>query len=122
MALIMSWQFRGWPASWSTLAAASKALSLPALTASSEVFGAAALVGPVFLAFGFLVRCATPAGALRLVQRSWPPVGASAPAAALAAFGAAGTSLTSVAWVVLDLLLAISDLLNGLVMRPRRPL
>src|SRR5438046_4879598 len=108
MAWIICWQFMGWPASRSTLAAASRALSF-LVWAASWVFEVAALVVPVFLALGCLVRWATPSAALRLVQRSLVPVaGASAPAAAFAPAGPAGTP--SVDSVVLVFLLAMSGL------------
>src|SRR5438309_2061603 len=106
MAWIRSWQFMGWPDSWSTLAAASKALSL--LAASSLVLESV-LAWAAFLVLGFLVRWATPGAAWRLVQRSLVPVaGASAPAASFTAAGTAGTPLTSVGLLVLAFLLAMS--------------
>src|ERR1700690_1786728 len=40
MAAIISWQFMGWPASWSTLAAASRALSLLSWNAAFFAWGA----------------------------------------------------------------------------------
>src|ERR1022692_856336 len=55
MAAIISWQFSGWPASWSTLAAASRALSFLSLGAASSALGAASFVfGVVFSVLGVL--------------------------------------------------------------------
>src|SRR6516162_2912400 len=102
MALIISWQFMDWPDSWSTLAAASKALSLPVAAASS-------LALAVFLLLAFRVRWAIPAAALRPVQPSFAPlmepsVSVPATAWAVAAPFASGLDLL--------LLLAMSGLPN----------
>src|SRR5437016_721604 len=110
MAWIISWQFIGWPDSWSTLAAASKALSL---LAASSLALASVLALAVFLALGVLVRWATPGAALRLVQRSLRPLAepwaAAASAAALVTLATADAPLAS-GWVVLLLVLAMSGL------------
>src|SRR5262245_6613910 len=110
MAFISSWQFMGWPASWSTLAAASRALSLSDGDASLVVLADFVLV-PGFLALGFLLRRASPTAGGRLVQRSLRPLaGTSATAAGVVV--SALSAGTLVVWVASVLVLTLAMLIS----------
>src|SRR5450755_3359080 len=117
----------GWPASWSTLAAASRALSFLSWVAFFFALGAA------FFALGVagVFACFLTSGVAALValpgkRRLLPVAAASVPAGSVTATSVMGVlvsvggPLTSAGWCVF-FLLGMSDFPKGLVKWPRRP-
>ena len=116
MAAISSWQFMGWPDSWRTLAAASRALSFLSWGAAFfDLDAAFSALGVPGAFFGFLAAGVAAAFALVRPELLPVPADSAVPAdVAVADVSVATTwSSTWAGWFVLAFLLAMSGLPIG---------